>query len=447
MHCGTETKTFSYQIDFASLFLSRSLKHLQITFDELDDINKLTSIRRSGTRAFEAFLGAIPNCSPNIRSISLWVGEKEEGLCAVSLGNQHLAWASQFLLELVSSLYKLERITICPRLIHPSLLKTLSDLRDMRCMEMYCDQHWWAPLDIQQYELKNSFTSLVDLSLSSSFYSASSFLSTLTSPDFQCLKVRAQEIEPTMHLQGLISTIGQMFPTLKDLSLGSQLIMNEEVDRTSFVIDLKSFHDLFRLTQLRSLSFNVDLECDFLFSQRDFEFLISHWPLLEELCLPTTAMTPKPTPRVLALLAQHCPCLRKLSIEVDWVSIGIYVDSDIFATPETERPKFMKLESVDFGTSVIEECQSAAVAILLVDLSISISAIQLPTPVIDDEEQGAVVKELIDMWKDIKKLMTIAAYYRRRMKRLQDRVEVLEARSSESISSNSHSTSPFLEHI
>lgn len=65
----------------------------------------------------------------------------------------------------------------------------------------------------------------------------------------------------------------------------------------------------------------------------------------------------------------------------------------------------------------------------------------------DDEDREAVVKELIDMWKDIKKLMTIAAYYRRRMKRLQDRVEVLEARSSESISSNSHSTSSFLEHI
>lgn len=448
VHCGVGTGTFSYQIDFATLFLSANLKHLQITFDKLDDIDRLTSVRKSGTRAFEDFLGVIPKCSPDIRSISLWAGHKEARHCTVSLGNQHVTWASQCLLELVSSLHKLETITICPRLMQPLLLKALSNLQDMKRMEVYCDQHFWVPYDILQYEFENPFVSLAELSLSSSFHTASSFISTLPSPSFRCLNVKAQEIEPAADLQGLISTIGQNVPFLRDLSLRSQLFMKDEVEWTSLIIDLKSFQGLRRLTQLRTLSFTVDWECEFLFSRSDFESLIRHWPLLEELYLPTSgAMKPKPTPHVLVLLAQHCPCLRRLSIEVDWASIDVYIDGDIFATPDIERHKFMKLESADFGTSVIEEHQSSAIAILLVDLSIPISAIQLPTPVTDDEDREAVVKELIDMWKDIKKLMTIAAYYRRRMKRLQDRVEVLEARSSESISSNSHSTSPFLEYI
>ena len=64
----------------------------------------------------------------------------------------------------------------------------------------------------------------------------------------------------------------------------------------------------------------------------------------------------------------------------------------------------------------MEECQTAATATFLVDLSIQSSAVQLPGDhVRQGAEQSSVARrkeEIVERWNDIKKFMTISAHYR-----------------------------------
>lgn len=443
VNCRGTNKLFNYPIDFAALFLSHNLKLLQVDFDRIGTIDTIPSLHKSGVHSFDAFLNAVPKRSPNLRTISISATEGNGG-CTLDYGDGRFSWLVSGLERLLSSLCNLEVIVMCPMLMQPGLLSATSNLKRMSKLELRCDKHSLRnPPDVAEVSRTNfedldlnqtSFISLDKLLISSNFPITTQFLMPITSPNLTSLTISSQEIVQASSLLTLTSAIGTHFPLLSLLRLdGPSLGDPPQVEsRQSCLIDLETFKPLSRLTQMRVFALNIPHQLHL--SMQEFEYLVGCWPLVEELhIVPTPEDTPYLMPHALHSLAQHCPKLRRLTIGVNWDKFDAQIDADMFSAPADIMHKPMNLDNLDFGLSPVEESQSAAIAVFLVDLSISSSAIQLPSEVGSPGDAHRAV------WKDIKKLMTIAGHYRRQIRHLRN--ELLEARGVGSLDS---STAPSL---
>lgn len=446
IHCQQGPKSFSYPFDFASLFLSTSLKEVHITSESVEDIELASSVRNSGIQSFDAFLDALPTQSPYLRTISLWTGDREAKLCAVDHRNIKSARVVSSLTKLLPSLHKLNKIILCPGFIQPELLLALSALEDIRCMELQCKQHSIRNpakvTGIQQCKYsdlgnnRRTIFCLEELILTTSFRIASQIFKAFDLPKLTILKVNTLQKEQESDLSNLLWRIRES-SLLRELHIEGQGLKQLS---PSCLLGSQTFLQLSTLSQIKSFSFNYPHHIQL--SMSDFECLVSHWPLLEELHLITGIPEGKPylTPRVLALLAQHCPHLRKLTINIDWDKTEDKMDEDMLLIPEINlQYKFTNLDSVDFGSSRVEEWQTAAISVLLVDLSIKALAIQLPSVAACKDTQSAYENEegraeLHTMWKEIKKLMRIATHYRRQVNHWQNQVEMLLASASNTYS-------------
>ena len=433
-----------YSIDFAILFLHENLQELVIYFD---DIGTLPSVSKSGSQAYKAFLGLIPKRAPGLRSISLEAYDNEEEGCNASWNRHGFLWNDKGFVGLLSRLENLEELYVCPIFVHPDLIIALSRLQNLKHIDFCCNdaEHTLsdlpkeASIDASRYSWTSVesnqcvLSSLRTIKMDSSFSMAIPFLRGVASPALSALHITAQR---SVSIKGIFWIISQKFPLLEKLRLESSL--TNAVAGATNVWRLDTFQPLKSLAQLTHLSLTYGSPV--YLSKDDFESLVSHWPLLEELRVtpPSDASEeigiPYLTPHALSSLAKHCPNLRSLAIDVDWALVDTLITGDLFVSPEAHtKHNLSKITSVDFGRSPVEEGQTAAIATFLVDLSIASSAVQLPDSNDHEETEaeqndGAQQKdEIAGRWKDIKKFMTIAAHYRYQIQCLQSRIAVLEA--------------------
>lgn len=264
-------------------------------------------------------------------------------------------------------------------LMQPGLLSATSNLKCMSQLELRCDKHSLRnPPDVAEVSRTNfedldlnqtSFISLDKLLISSNFPITTQFLMPITSPNLTSLTISSQEIVQASSLLTLTSAIGTHSPLLSHLRLdGPSLGDPPQVEsRQSCLIDLETFKPLSRLTQMRVFALNIPYQLHL--SMQEFEYLVGCWPLVEGLhIVPTPGDTPYLMPHVLHSLAQHCPKLHQLTIGINWDKFDAQIDADMFQAPVADLlHKPMNLDSLDFGLSPVEESQSAAIAVFLVD--------------------------------------------------------------------------------
>ena len=431
-------------LDFALLFLSESIQEVELVFDKNENIS---TVCKTGDQAFDVFLSALPSRAPDLRTIKLRAEESGSGKCVASRDKHKFMWEKEGFAKVIPAFNKLESLSLCPTFIHPDLLGSISCLRNLKHLRVCCDQHTLWDLQVAGFrQWKNTpanhfdFSSLVTLELTSGSHTATYFLRVLSAPDLSYLDVVSRN-SPARNLCILISVVGKNYTRLRSFSLRCPSLSQSQADVGS-ALCLDDFKPLIHLADLKSFSFRHAHQP--LLSSDDLEFLISHWPMLEELHITSPERgfvdTPLLAPNALTLLAKHCPHLCSLSISVNWETISSQVDTGLLESSISKgcnAPRFSSLKCVQFGLSPIEEHQTAAIAAFLVDLSIPSSAIKIVRLGVRSDGADGAREELCGMWKDVKKLMTIATHYRRQVEYLQKRIEALEVNTY----SNPHSPS------
>lgn len=227
------------------------------------------------------------------------------------------------------------------------------------------------------------------------------------------LDICSQDLE-SGDVQGLISRIGRSCRYLEELRLWNVCDCSKGSDLD---VDFGTVtKHLIKLTHMRSLSLYHCFQWHF--HEDDFEELVSHWPLLEELhlnhCTSTATILPLKA-HALTLLAKYCPNIRQVTLPLDFDNYPLTSHGGNHIAYQ-----FSVLQKLNLRISQIVESKAVSIAILLAGLSAPTSALTISHDLFQD---GPDPDKFL---KDIKSLMMVSSRFVHRVRHLQNRVASLE---------------------
>lgn len=264
---------------------------------------------------------------------------------------------------LFRGLQKLEKITLPRFHLTTKIAECVSRLENLGALEFqYLEAQGCGDSDdtavFRPALTEGAFPSLWDLSITSSFADATSFIDMPFAPtNLTMLYIDSQLLETPEDVHRALATIADNCQLLKSLALISLVDPNrisEGQPPKDECINVNTLQPLLRCPNLTSLELVHQYPLDL--QQEDIEKIAAKWPSLETLLLnnePAYLQQSSLTLKALLPFARHCPNLRHLGLFIHASTADLPTSYHPDPSSTYQYPPFKKLRRLSMGVSVI----------------------------------------------------------------------------------------------